>query len=376
MAPSREETRRLAQESIARGDPVGWFEELYRRASGSWDRVPWADLTPNPHLLEWLASSGAGAGRSCLVVGCGLGDDAEALAAAGFRVVAFDISATAIEACRARFPASQVQYAVADLLSPPPAWTSRFELVFESYTLQVLPPAARLAAALALASLVAPRGRLLLICRAREPEEPEGQLPWPLTRRELAPLTERGLRELAFEDFLDRETPPVRRFRVLLARTDRPDVRAGGCLCGAIRYRFSGDPLTLYACHCTDCQVSTGSAFVLSMPVPRESIELLHGTPEFVETVLPDGRPKRSFRCPRCATHLWGAPIRAPQVLNLHPTTLDDTSWLDPVGHIWTRSALPWVVIPQGALSYPRQPEDFLELVRAWKSRPARPAGA
>ena len=123
-----------------------------------------------------------------------------------------------------------------------------------------------------------PRGQ-----RAREPEEPEGQLPWPLTRRELAPLAGQGLRELSFEDFLDREKPPVRRFRVLLARSDPPDVRAGGCLCGAIRYLFSGDPLTLYACHCTDCQVSTGSAFVLSMPAARESIELLQGTPEFVE---------------------------------------------------------------------------------------------
>ena len=155
------------------------------------------------------------------MVGCGLGDDAEALSAAGYRVVAFDISPTAIEACRARFPASEVEYAVADLLSPPPAWSGRFDLVFESYTLQVLPPSARAAAIAALASLVSPRGRLLLICRARDREEPEGQLPWPLTREELAPLREQGLRELSLEDFFDRETPPVRRLRALFAPSRR-----------------------------------------------------------------------------------------------------------------------------------------------------------
>jgi len=215
----REEARRLAQESIARGDATGWFEELYRRASGSWDRVPWADLTVNPFLVEWLGAPEARAcGSRCLVVGCGLGDDAEALSAAGFSVVAFDISPTAIQACRSRFPASRVEYAVADLLAPPSSWTRRFDLVFESYTLQVLPPAARSVAMAALASLVSPRGRLLVLCRARERGEPEGQLPWPLTREELETLRELGLTELSLEDFLDDETPPVRRFRALFER--------------------------------------------------------------------------------------------------------------------------------------------------------------
>ncbi|HEY8155620.1 MAG TPA: class I SAM-dependent methyltransferase [Myxococcota bacterium] len=216
---NRDEVRRLAQESIARGDATGWFEELYRRASGSWDRVPWADLAANPFLVEWLGSPDARAcGKRCLVVGCGLGDDAEALAAAGFEVVAFDVSQTAIEACRARFPASRVEYAVADVLAPPPAWKRGFDLVFESYTLQVLPPAARSVAMAALASLLAPRGRLLVLCRARDREEPEGQLPWPLTREELGALRAQGLAELSFEDFLDDEKPPVRRFRAQFER--------------------------------------------------------------------------------------------------------------------------------------------------------------
>lgn len=215
----RDEVRRLAGASIERGDAVGWFEELYRRVGGKWDAIPWADLEPNPYLVEWLDSPAAGDARgACLVVGCGLGDDAEALAARGFEVVAFDVSATAIEGCRARFPASRVEYAVADALAPPAAWRDRFELVFESYTLQVLPPEARAVATAALARTVAPGGRLLLLCRAREASEPEGQLPWPLTRAEVEAFGAHGLRAVEIASFLDDETPPVRRFRALFAR--------------------------------------------------------------------------------------------------------------------------------------------------------------
>ena len=224
---SRDEVRRLAQQSIERGDATGWFEELYQRAAGNWDRVPWADRAANPFLVEWLRSPAERAsGTSCLVVGCGLGDDAEALSAAGFRVVAFDISQTAVEACRSRFPDSTVEYVVADALAPPPAWTARFDLVFESYTLQVLPPAARAIATEALAALVAPRGRLLVLCRARDRGDPVGQLPWPLLREELNAFRDQGLAQVSLESFFDDEAPPVRRFRALYQRPATP-VTAG-----------------------------------------------------------------------------------------------------------------------------------------------------
>lgn len=215
----RDEVRRLANESIARGDAVGWFETLYQKAAGRWDEIPWADLAANPYLVEWLDSpAGKEARGRCLVVGCGLGDDAELLAARGFDVIAFDIAATAIEGCRARYPKSRVEYAVADALAPPASWRDRFDLVFESYTLQVLPPAARAVATEALARLVAPGGRLLVLCRAREADEPEGQLPWPLTRAELDRFEPCGLATTSVESFLDHEDPPVRRFRALYSR--------------------------------------------------------------------------------------------------------------------------------------------------------------
>jgi|SRR5688572_7219693 len=218
----RAAARALAQKHIADGDPLGWFEPLYASAAGEPAAIPWADLRPNPNLVSWLdAHPTPAAGLRAMKVGCGLGDDAEELARRGFDVTAFDVAPTAIRWCRRRFPQSPVRYQVADLLDPPPEWAGAFDFVLESYTLQVLPPALRERAMQSLAGFLAESGRLLLICRGREPGEPEGQMPWPLTRRELSGLAERArLVERSYEDYRDSENPPVRRFRCIYERGD------------------------------------------------------------------------------------------------------------------------------------------------------------
>ncbi len=148
----------------------------------------------------------------------------------------------------------------------------------------------------------------------------------------------------------------------------------GGCECERVRYQLTSDPVTVYACHCTDCQIATGASFALSMYVARDAIKLLRGEPHFLEFFLPDGRKRRAFNCAECGASLWGERQDLRELLNLQPGALDDTSWFRPVGHIWTRSAQPWVTIPPEALRYEMQPEDPLPLVRAWKSRPDFPS--
>jgi len=216
----RSRARALAKDAIARGDALGWFEALYREAEAGAAVVPWADLVPNPHLVEWLDAHPAPRGGHALDVGTGLGDNAAELARRGFDVVAFDVSPTAVARARARFPASPAAWVAADLLDPPPAWRAAFDLVVETYTLQVLPPGARATAARALRTLVAPGGTLLVIARGREPGEPEGAMPWPLTRAEVEAIAAGELRLTTFEDFLDAEDPPVRRFRATFRRGD------------------------------------------------------------------------------------------------------------------------------------------------------------
>jgi SAM-dependent methyltransferase len=214
----RKRARDLARHYLAEQNPTGWFEALYAESGGDAGAIPWADMAPNPNLVEWLDRHLAGElvpiGARAMKVGCGLGDDAEELARRGYDVVAFDISQTAINWCQLRFPATQVKPFVADLFSAPTEWEGRFHLVVESYTLQVLPPALRPDAMQRIAGFVAPGGTLLVIARGREPSEDEGAMPWPLTRDELDVFTENHLDVVAFEDYLDSEDPPVRRFRV------------------------------------------------------------------------------------------------------------------------------------------------------------------
>lgn len=166
---TRARARALARQLLDNADAKGWFEALYSEAAGDAYIIPWADRTPNPHLVGWLTNNAVkGEGRRTLVIGCGLGDDAEVLAALGFDVTAFDISPTAIAWCRQRFPVSPVQYVVADLFNAPKAWEGGFDLVVEAYTLQVLPPEFRLLAMDAIARCVAPSGLLLVIARGRD----------------------------------------------------------------------------------------------------------------------------------------------------------------------------------------------------------------
>jgi SAM-dependent methyltransferase len=195
------------------------FESVYVQAHGDPAAISWADLVPNPNLVRWLdANAIDAAGKRALVVGCGLGDDAEELARRGFETTAFDVSPTAIRWCRRRFPGSNVEYVAADLFRIPDAWGESFDFVLESYTLQVLPAELRRQAIPAIATLVAPGGTLLLIARGRDGDESPGNSPWQLTRKELGDFISHGLVERTFQDFMDDESPPVRRFVITYQR--------------------------------------------------------------------------------------------------------------------------------------------------------------
>jgi SAM-dependent methyltransferase len=217
---ARRRVRGVAQESLQRGDGTGWFERVYATAEGNPGAIPWVDLRANRSVLEWIRREGlTGAGQKALVVGCGVGDDAEQLARLGFEVVAFDIAPSAIDWCRRRFPSSPVQYAVADVLTPPAAWRHAFDFVLEAFTVQVLTGALRARAIASIAGFVAPEGTLLVVAGGREPEDDPGSMPWPLTRNELGGFEQAGLRAVHVEDYLDHQAdPPVRRFRVRYQR--------------------------------------------------------------------------------------------------------------------------------------------------------------
>jgi len=217
----RIEASRAGRKAAASGDPSSWFDHVYKaaRKTDAPEDVPWVDLQPHRLFLEWLERENPAPCRVC-VVGSGLGEDAEELARRGFEVTAFDVSPTAVDWCRERYPDSTVDYRTADLFDLPKEWFGVFELVVEVYTVQALPLAVREESSAAVASLTAPGGRLLVVSRARPDDEsdPKGP-PWPLSRLETTGFLVDGMNEESFETVTDADERAMVRFRVVYRRS-------------------------------------------------------------------------------------------------------------------------------------------------------------
>jgi len=183
-AALKEEIEAIEKKAGSSSGRYAFFDAVYEEASGDEARVPWADLEPKAELLQWLAENSARPGQRAIDVGCGLGDNAEALALAGYDTVAFDYSEKAVNWARKRFPDTAVSYRAADLFDLPPDWVGGFDLVNECFTLQALPPDMLERTAAAVASLVKPGGTLLIYTRYEPGGRPNGP-PWPLPEERL-----------------------------------------------------------------------------------------------------------------------------------------------------------------------------------------------
>jgi hypothetical protein len=143
----------------------------------------------------------------------------------------------------------------------------------------------------------------------------------------------------------------------------------GGCSCGAIRYEIASFPLLLYTCNCTNCQRASGSAFALNMPVFAKDFHIRQGEPKPWRHISPTGVAVISWFCGDCGGRLHGDRAGRAEIVNLRAGTLDDTSWLVPVAHMFMKSAQPWVLPAAGAECHEIGPDDFQPLAAAWRAR-------
>jgi len=141
------------------------------------------------------------------------------------------------------------------------------------------------------------------------------------------------------------------------------EVREGGCGCGAVRYRISVDPIFVNCCHCTDCQRETGSAFAINAMVEAAEVEVIKGEPKPVTIPSASGKGQRVWRCPECGVALWSNYSGAgPGVNFMRVATLDEPAGCPPDAHIYVRSKLPWVTLPEGVPAF----EGFYDPKAQW----------
>ena len=140
------------------------------------------------------------------------------------------------------------------------------------------------------------------------------------------------------------------------------DSREGGCACGAVRYRMNSAPMFVHCCHCHDCQRQSGTAFVLNALIETDRVTLLTGEPQPFEMPTDSGRPHRIFRCPQCQTAVWSEYGGVAKLRFVRLGTLDEPTALQPDVHIYTRSKLPWVTLPDGVPAF----DAYYDSKRLW----------
>jgi hypothetical protein len=135
----------------------------------------------------------------------------------------------------------------------------------------------------------------------------------------------------------------------------------GGCSCGEVRYRLASEPLFVHCCHCLNCQRQTGSAFVINLLIEADRVELLAGDPQPVDAPRDDGSMQQIFRCPSCQVALFSV-YTYPEVWFVRGGTLDQPSAVAPDVHIFTKSKLPWVTLPESAPAF----DVFYDMQELW----------
>ena len=142
----------------------------------------------------------------------------------------------------------------------------------------------------------------------------------------------------------------------------------GGCACGSVRYTLKSAPMFVHCCHCRDCQRQTGSAFVLNALIETDRIELQCGDPEAAAVPTDSGRPHDIYRCPTCRTAVWSDYGRRPGLRFVRVGTLDAPEAVPPDVHIFTRSKLPWVALPEGTPAF----EVYYDMKSLWPEESLR----
>jgi hypothetical protein len=136
------------------------------------------------------------------------------------------------------------------------------------------------------------------------------------------------------------------------------NIRTGGCQCGAVRYELTAPPQRVYVCHCTECRKQSASAFGISVIVSSADLRLVRGTPKQWSRLADSGRMIDCFFCADCGSRIWHGNKERSDAISIKGGSLDQPVDLSAAIHIWTKRALPGIVIPEGAQRYQEEPDE------------------
>jgi len=143
----------------------------------------------------------------------------------------------------------------------------------------------------------------------------------------------------------------------------------GGCQCGALRYEVKAAPIMVYNCHCTNCQKIGGGAFSTPVTIVEAAFAFTQGVPAQVDWASDGGTQRWGWYCRGCGSRIAHGQTPSKGVLSLRSGTLDDTSWIEPVGDTWLRSKQTWVQIPEGRLTFEKGPDDYAPLMAKFRAQ-------
>jgi hypothetical protein len=118
-----------------------------------------------------------------------------------------------------------------------------------------------------------------------------------------------------------------------------------------VRYRLTSEPMFVHCCHCLNCQRQTGSAFVINLLLEADRMEFVAGEPQPVDVPRDDGGTQRIYRCQSCQVAVYSEYGR-PEVRFVRAGTLDEPSSVAPDVHIFTRSKVPWITLPESTPAF------------------------
>lgn len=136
--------------------------------------------------------------------------------------------------------------------------------------------------------------------------------------------------------------------------THRP--YTGGCLCGAVRYEATAEPLYAGYCCCADCRKASGSGFVPFMGFAGAAVRFSGAPRQYRSAAVNGGMAVRNF-CPACGGLVFGGEVGKDDSFTIYAGSLDDPSLFRPTIAIFARDRPDWVVLPPELALFDTMPD-------------------